>query len=187
MVHPDTYISTTANGISLFAKRRFKKGEILWVADNTDNVIPLRSYLKLPKSEQEKLAYYCYLDSNQYIIIPCDNGKYVNHSCTPNCTYLIEFDNMSVAMRDIEAGEEITENYRCYYSHLADFECKCGAKDCVRFIKKDDSFCPSLRLRLDEVVPLIRKHTQPLLNRSFKGKQQFLTLLNKKAYEYCGA
>lgn len=186
MVHPDTYISTTSKGISLFAKRHFKKGEILWVADNMDSVIPLNSYLKLSKKEQEQLAHYCYLDGNKHIVIPGDNGKYVNHSCTPNCTYLIEFDNISVAMRDIEAGEEITENYRCYYSHLSDFECKCGTKNCVGSLKKEDAFCPSLRLRIDEVVPLIRKHQQPLLSRPFEGKKQFLTLLNKEVYGYCG-
>ena len=59
--------------------------------------------------------------------MPGDNGRYVNHSCSPNCKYLVEFDNISVACKDIRAGEEITENYRSYYGHLESFECKCGA------------------------------------------------------------
>ena len=185
MVHPDTYTSSTSNGIALFAKRRFKKGEILWVADAMDNVMPYENFLKLPKKEQERMAHYCYVDSQQRIIVPSDNGKYVNHSCAPNATYLIEFDNVSIALRDIEAGEEITEDYRCYFNHLSDFDCKCGAKDCIGTLRKNDGFLAALRLRLSEVATLIKKHPQPLLHDYFQGKNQLLNLLKRGIYEYC--
>ncbi len=185
MVHPDTYISMTKKGVSLFAKRKFKKGEILWVADNTDNIMSFESFQRLPKSQQRQLAHFCYLDSNHKIISPSDNGKYVNHSCSPNCTYLMEFDNISVAIRDIEEGEEITENYCCYYKHLDDFECKCGAKNCVGVLNRSDTFRPSLRLRLDEAIPLILQNNQHLLNSRLASKNESIASLKKKVYEYC--
>ena len=185
MVHPDTYTSTTSKGISLFAKRKFKKGEILWVADTTDSIMSFETFLKLSKKHQRQLAHFCYLDSHHKIISPCDNGKYVNHSCSPNCTYLMEFDNISIAIKDIEVGEEITENYCCYYKHLDDFECKCGAKNCVGALNSQNSFRPSLRLRLDEAAPFILQHQQLLLNSKFESKTQFIASLNKRVYEYC--
>lgn len=185
MVHPDTYTSATPKGVALFAKRGFKKGEILWVADAADNVMPYENFLKLPQREQKRMSHYCYVDSQQRIIVPSDNGKYVNHSCAPNATYLIEFDNVSIALRDIEADEEITEDYRCYFNHLSDFDCQCGAKNCVGTLRKNDGFCTAHRLRLGEVATLITKHPQPLLRDNFQGKKQFLNLLKQEIYEYC--
>ncbi|MFD2574333.1 hypothetical protein ACFSUS_27105 [Spirosoma soli] len=41
MIHSDTYIASIPKGLGLFAKRHFKRGEILWIADNIDVKIPL--------------------------------------------------------------------------------------------------------------------------------------------------
>ncbi len=182
MIHPDTYTGTTDKGVSLFAKRRFKKGEIIWIADSADTILPAATYRSFSEQKKQNVNSLGYLDSKGRFVIPNDNGKYVNHSCSPNCTYLLEYDNISVAMRDIGAGEEITENYRCYYGHLENFDCQCGVPSCSGKLKGDDSFLPSLRLRLNTIAPFILQHRQPLLNIRFEDRKDFLAALNKHNY-----
>lgn len=64
------------------------------------------------------------------------DGRFVNHSCQPNC----EMQKWSVngqfrmalfALRDIEAGEELTYDYNFSLFNPADGqECKCGSEMC---------------------------------------------------------
>lgn len=114
--------------------------------------------------------------------MPGDNGLYVNHSCSPNCTYLLEFDNISVAKRDIAAGEEITEDYRCYHGHVESFECKCGAPKCSGFLADNAPYQPSLRLSIQQVGSLILQYRQPLLSIEFEHKKDFIQALNKQTH-----
>jgi hypothetical protein len=43
-----------------------------------------------------------------------DDGKYINHSTEPNCITNME-DATTYALRDIEIGEMLTEDYSTYY------------------------------------------------------------------------
>lgn len=64
------------------------------------------------------------------------DGRFVNHSCQPNC----EMQKWSVngqfrmalfALRDIEAGEELTYDYNFSLFNPAEGqECKCGSDNC---------------------------------------------------------
>lgn len=47
MIHPDTYLKSTAKGLELFAKRRFEHGTVLWITDDVDAKIPLSDYFLL--------------------------------------------------------------------------------------------------------------------------------------------
>lgn len=63
-------------------------------------------------------------------------GRFVNHSCAPNC----EMQKWSVnglsrmalfALRNIGAGEELTYDYNFSLFNPAEGQpCKCGTKDC---------------------------------------------------------
>jgi SET domain-containing protein len=59
------------------------------------------------------------------------NGThYINHSCTPNAFMQILYDHILFrALRDIEAGEEITIDYQSTL-HSDDKRCICGAGNC---------------------------------------------------------
>ena len=163
MIHPDTYIKKTDKGFGVFARRRFQRGEILWIIDEADAKIPLVQYRQLSEFERRKLNIYCYLDEQDRVIIPWDEGKYVNHSCDPNSAGLLQFDNISVALRDIGSDEEIVEDYYGYYGHFETFECRCGAPNCRKRIQEHDSYQPALRLDLAEMAPLINTLPQALL------------------------
>ena len=181
MIHPDTYVKNTRKGLGIFAKRPFKRGEILWIADSIDAKLPLKDYLAMDSLQQKKLNIYSYLDNNNRVIVPWDEGKYVNHSCAPNSTALIQFDNISVALKDIAKDEEMVEDYYSYFGHFESFTCQCGAPNCRGKVEQEHSFRPALRLDMREVASLILSIPQPLLEISSAEIKEFLVLLHQFA------
>jgi SET domain-containing protein len=109
------------NGKGVFAKRDFKKGEIIlqW----NPKIIT--------KIESDKLTIkqknYLFHEKNKYFLMQVPE-KYVNHSCEPNTTAK---DKSDIAKRDIKKGEEITSSYS-----KVGFKCKCGNKNCRNIINK---------------------------------------------------
>ena len=177
MIHPDTYLKKTPKGLGLFAKRRFERGAILWIADDIDAKIPLVDYLSLDTRQQQKLNIYSYLDYRNRVIIPWDEGKYVNHSCAPNSTGILEFDNISIALRPIDPHQEIVEDYYCYYGHFETFQCRCGAPNCRRTIAQTNSYRADLRLRLADIRPALLGQEQALLSVKSSENDAFFNLL----------
>lgn len=64
-------------------------------------------------------------------------SRYINHSCDPNCTSVIEDRRIYIdSLRDIQPGEEITFDYQMIIQgrHTAAekrrFPCRCGASNC---------------------------------------------------------
>ncbi len=60
---------------------------------------------------------------------PTEPAEYFNHSCDPNTG--LSGQSALVAMRDIEAGEEVCFDYAMSESHpLFEFDCHCGTALC---------------------------------------------------------
>lgn len=161
----------------MFTKRAFQRGEIVWIADDLDLKLSLADYQLLTPFQREKVNTYGYLDDRSWIIIPWDEGKYVNHSCAPNSTSLAEFDNISILLRDLGTGEEILEDYYSYCGHFESFRCLCGAPNCRGYIRQEDSFEPGLRVSLADMAPPIVNLPQPLLEVHSDEKARLLALL----------
>lgn len=179
MIHPDTFLLPTSNkGLGLFARRDFQRGEILWIIDDYDIKIPLEDYLSLDEYQKQKFQIYGYFDSCHQVIVPWDEGKYVNHNCEPNLTGLIQYDNISIALRDIKAGDEIVEDYSCYFGHFDTFNCLCGSPNCRKIMPSNQDYRADLSLDLSEVADLIKSLEQPLLKISSKEKNHFLEILS---------
>lgn len=181
MIHPDTYIMKTPKGMGVFTTRKFRMGEILWIADDFDVKIPLEAYESLDKIQKTKLNRYSYLDSENRVIVPWDEGKYVNHSCSPNSTSTLEYDNISIAVTDIEKDVEIVEDYYSYFGHFETFECFCGSPNCRKFIGQGETYDSELRIELAEMAPVILGMDQPLLRIKSVESQQFKECLNSFA------
>jgi len=72
-------------------------------------------------------------------------SHWINHSCSPNCE--AEPDGRGVfvvALRDIQAGEELTFNYGYDLIDYQEYPCRCGAPNCVGYIVAE-AFFPTVR------------------------------------------
>jgi len=59
-----------------------------------------------------------------------------NHSCTPNIG--IQGQIVFVAMRDIQAGEELTHDWATTDDDTYEMQCHCGAENCRGIITGQD-------------------------------------------------
>lgn len=67
-----------------------------------------------------------------------NESRLIKHSCDPNCSVIHLKSNsdashqnlLLIAIRPIQADEEITINYECVSKHSWSFECFCGSKSC---------------------------------------------------------
>ena len=92
---------------------RIAKGQIVWQFDpRLDRAISEADVAALPPPAQEYVRMYGYLEvrAGHKVYTLCgDHAKHMNHSKTPN---LLSVDsNVDTALRDIEAGEELTCDY----------------------------------------------------------------------------
>jgi uncharacterized protein len=70
---------------------------------------------------------------------------YSNHSCDPNLG--IRGEITLVAMRDINAGEELTHDWAMTDDNGYSVECKCGAPNCRKILTGKDWQHPDLQKR----------------------------------------
>ncbi|MDE1871351.1 MAG: SET domain-containing protein [Candidatus Micrarchaeota archaeon] len=107
------------HGIGLFADQNIKKGTIVWrFTPNFDLRFTKKQIKKLPNQVQKYLEEYVWLSkkSGKYCF-SSDNGKYFNHSDSPNVLsayYKGEEEVITKAIRDIKKGEEITDDYHSF-------------------------------------------------------------------------
>lgn len=181
MIHPDTYVRQTDKGLGVFAARDFDAGEILWVEDQFDLVIPQHRYQELSEHVRARIQVHGYVDSQQRIIVAWDDAKLVNHSCEPNCAGLLQFDGASIATRPIHRDQEITEDYDGYFAHFESFACQCGAPGCRGLVHNIASFRPACRADLRQWADTILAHDQPLLSEKLARVRGLRRLLNSYA------
>ena len=70
---------------------------------------------------------------------------FINHSCDPNVGFAGNV--VLVAMRDVEAGEELTTDYAMFDSSDEAMECGCGATQCRKVVRGQDWQRPELQER----------------------------------------
>jgi SET domain-containing protein len=113
---------TGPKGLGVFARRRFRKGEFIFRRRHGRVV----ANALIPSLSREDRRHLCELDySKSAILLP--PGCYLNHSCEPNA---MRRGVKVFAWRTIDAGEEITIDYRlnAFGKHRA--PCLCGSPSC---------------------------------------------------------
>jgi hypothetical protein len=107
---------SSIHGIGCFADEFIKKGTLVRkFVEGFDIEIPKEKVDSLPDAPRERILNYAYFDkeTNLYTLNP-DDERFVNHSDNPNVgddlSRESELGEM-YALRDIQKGEEITENY----------------------------------------------------------------------------
>jgi uncharacterized protein len=70
---------------------------------------------------------------------------FLNHSCEPNVGFAGNV--VLVAMRDIEAGEELTTDYALFDDYEGSMDCACGRPACRKVVDGRDWTNPDLQAR----------------------------------------
>jgi hypothetical protein len=122
MIHPDTelrFISPLI-GYGVVATSYIPKGTITWALDKLDRVFTQAEVEVMDDVYKGILNKYCYRDNHGDLILCWDHSRYVNHSFNSNC--ITTAYNFEIAVRDIHAGEELTDDYG-YLNCLEPFKC----------------------------------------------------------------
>lgn len=111
MLHPDTQVKWISEdvGCGILATRDIPKGTITWVKDPLDRILSPDEVDRLPSACRDTLMKYSYRNRHGDYVFCWDNTRFMNHSFCPNCiTTAYHFE---LAVRDIRAGEELTNDY----------------------------------------------------------------------------
>lgn len=139
-VNPDIEIKDShIEGKGLFTKVPIKKGTAIWVSRGEE------PYDEKIYSDEEfkKFTEWCINNGKEWDAVSNGDGthtaaisdrdkhpsNYGNHSCAPN------LDKGRTALRDIEAGEELTIDYAQFSDKDWTLECHCGATNCKSVVR----------------------------------------------------
>jgi hypothetical protein len=137
VIHPDTELrfvnAEIGNGV--FATRFIPKGTITWVRDRLDQAFTPEAVDRLPPAYHDIVLKYSFIDAHCRFVLCWDHARFMNHSCDPTC--LSAGYDFEIAIRDIEAGEELTDDYGSLNLEYG-FECRCGSPRCRTVIRPGD-------------------------------------------------
>ena len=137
MIHPHTQLRfiSPAMGYGIFATQDIAAGTITYVRDPFEITFTQAEFAAIEEPYKSVVDRYCYTDRHGTLIMGWDFSKYVNHSCNAN-TLLTAF-GFDIAVRDIAAGEEITDDYGLFNVQET-LEIACGCENCRGWLKPDD-------------------------------------------------
>jgi hypothetical protein len=162
MLHPETELRliSAAVGHGIVAARPIPRGTLVWVQDELDQVVAASAIDALPPAGRAAALKYSARQDDASFILFWDHARFTNHSCAP--VTLTAGRRFSIAIEDIPAGGEITEDYALL--NLApeeSFTCLCGASRCRGWIGPGDVAAMTGRWRGAVGRALARVHCVP--------------------------
>lgn len=162
MIHPKTELKFISEeiGYGVVATSFIPAGTITWVLDKFDREFTPKEVEKLEPIYQNILDTYTYRNNKGNFVLCWDLGRFVNHSFNSNClTTAYDFE---IAIRDIQPGEQLTDDYG-YLNISEPFKgIDEGTKrktvypdDLVKYYKVWDK-------KIEKVFGKITEHDQPL-------------------------
>ena len=111
MIHPDTEVRFISEevGYGIVATKLIPEGTITWVQDELDLVYTPQQVEKMLPHTQEMIDKFTFRNNKGNYVMCWDTAKYVNHSFNSNC--LSTAYDFEIAIRDIQPGEELTDDY----------------------------------------------------------------------------
>jgi uncharacterized protein len=163
MIHPHTELRLVNESIGhgVFATRFIPRGTIIWVRDDFDQTFTPEDYARMPAPYQAILEKYSFIDARGDLVLCWDHSRFFNHSCEANC--LSAGYDFELAVRDIEPGEELTDDYGTL-NLREPFTCLCGKAGCRGRITPHDmeTHAPRWDALVRHAFPLISGVDQPL-------------------------
>ena len=86
MIHPKTELKFISNeiGYGVVATEFIPAGSITWVLDKLDREFSSLEFQSMEDIYQNILDTYSFRNNQGNLVLCWDNGRYVNHSFTPN-------------------------------------------------------------------------------------------------------
>ncbi|MGJ8666633.1 MAG: SET domain-containing protein [Patiriisocius sp.] len=111
MIHPHTEIQFINDeiGHGVVATQFIPAGTITWVLDKLDREFTIEQFKEFDDLYKEVLNTYSYRNSKGNYVLCWDHGRFVNHSFKSNC--LSTAYDFEIAIRDIQPGEQLTDDY----------------------------------------------------------------------------
>ena len=136
------------HGLGLFSEQHFKKGEVVVEYIGECVSLPVTEAREKKYNSMRIQDYQLRINDSQIIdaTVKGGLGRYVNHSCNPNCvTKIVQPPNeplkrvFIVALRDIEPREELSYDYQfpLETDMAARIPCNCGSDVCRGFMNWD--------------------------------------------------
>ena len=188
MIHPDTELKFISKevGYGVVATKLIPAGTITWGLDKLDREFSPIEFQSMDPIYQEILDTYTFRNNKGNLVLCWDNGRFVNHSFNSNClTTAYDFE---IAIRDIQPGEQLTDDYG-YLNITTPFRgINEGTRrktvypdDLVKYFKVWDN-------KIKKVFPRITKVDQPLkpiidtfvwsqVEKVIKGQEEIASIL----------
>ncbi len=162
MIHPHTELQfiSAEIGHGVVATQFIPAGTITWVLDKLDREFTPTQFKRLGNLYQEILETYSFRNAHGNFVLCWDHGRFVNHSFKSNC--LSTPYDFEIAIRDIQPGEELTDDYG-YLNVSAPFKpTNEGTKR--RIVYPDDlkNYYKIWDKKIAEAFPKIQEVAQPL-------------------------
>ena len=111
MIHPHTELRFISNevGYGVVATQFIPAGTITWVYDKLDREFTPEQFSQLEPLYQNILDTYTFRNNNGNLVLCWDNARFVNHSVNANCLSTVY--DFEIAIRDINPGEQLTDDY----------------------------------------------------------------------------
>jgi SET domain-containing protein len=123
MLTVSSYVAPSAiEGLGVFAGEFIPGGSLLWSLNSRFDIFIYEAEIEgFPPHLQDFIVRYSYphLEIPGVMIVDSDNGRFMNHSLTPNTDFRV-FDK-GYALADISQGEELTCNYHEFDPRFAGF------------------------------------------------------------------
>lgn len=115
MIHVAYKLKTSPlHGVGLFADEAIRKGQLIYTASPLlDLNITQEQFDSLEQKEKDEILWWGFFDQpSQMWHVDFDVSKFINHSPDATTTQDKDHDEAYlVATRNIEIGEELTQNY----------------------------------------------------------------------------
>lgn len=111
MMHPHTELKFIDHqkGYGVVATQFIPAGTITWVLDKLYREFKPSKYEALEPTYKNILDIYSYRNNQGNYVLCWDHARFINHSFNSNC--LSTAFDYEVAIRDIQQGEELTDDY----------------------------------------------------------------------------
>lgn len=163
MLHPDTELRWVDDvvGVGVFATRSLPRGTITWILDPLDVLLTDHRVASLSSDQRAVLDRYAWLQDGEWVLC-WDHGRFVNHACDANCLGLDW--RYEIAVRDIAAGEQLTDDYGTLGPRQQPFPCHCGSPSCTGWFRPDRAITHRALWmeRVSAALPDLPRVPQPL-------------------------